>query len=247
MDRNKILQAKAHDWAKSAIKKQTCLFYDFFDPAGAEKIAAIIKEYDEADCSFYGGYETAERKMLCVYAKGCAPVEQDYAICVLKYNKTGDISHRDVLGALMGLGISREKTGDIIICNEEIFIVLKENIADYILMNLNSIGKWEVKGEKADANKIALIEPEGKEINIIVASMRADGIISAAFKMSRSLSLQYIKAERVKINHEILVKHAKELKEGDIISIRGKGRMEIKKEAGRTKKGNIKITVVKYV
>ncbi|NMC55845.1 MAG: hypothetical protein GYA50_01310 [Eubacteriaceae bacterium] len=247
MNSDKLITAKAHDWARAAMKNNSCSFYDFFDPAGCEKISDIIKEYSEIECSFYGGYDYAERKMLSVYPKGYEPSEDEYAISILSFKKNGDITHRDVLGSLMGLGISREKTGDIIFGDEDNFIILKENIADYVLMNLTRIGNSEVCLEKIDAYKIDAKEPEGKELDVIVASMRADGIISAAFKISRSLSLQYIKAERVKINHELLTKQAKELKEGDMVSVRGKGRMEIIKEAGKTKKGNIKLTVKRYV
>lgn len=247
MNSEKLITAKAHDWAKTAIKNNSVSFYDFFDPAKCEKIADIIKEYPHIECSFCGGYDYAERKMLAVYPKGYEPEEDEYKISILQMQKNNDISHRDVLGSLMGLGISREKTGDIIFSGDNISIILKENIADYVLMNLTRIGACEVHLEKSDAFKIAAAQPEGKELNIIVASMRADGIISAAFKISRSLSLQYIKAERVKVNHELLTKQAKELKEGDMVSLRGKGRMEITKEAGKTKKGNIKLTVKRYV
>ncbi|MEL7570668.1 MAG: YlmH/Sll1252 family protein [Eubacteriaceae bacterium] len=247
MNSDKLITAKAHDWARAAMKNNSCSFYDFFDPARTEKIADIIKEYKEIECSFYGGYDYAERKMLSVYPKEYEPGEDEYAISILKFKKSADISHRDVLGSLMGIGISREKTGDIIFGDSDVSIILKENIADYVLMNLTRIGSGEVSLEKIDAYKIEAKEPEGKEIDVIVASMRADGIISAAFKISRSLSLQYIKAERVKINHELLTKQAKELKEGDMVSVRGKGRMEIIKESGKTKKGNIKLTVKRYV
>lgn len=247
MNSDKLITAKAHDWARATIKNNSCSFYDFFDPASCEKISDIIKEYSEIECSFYGGYDYAERKMLSVYPKGYEPGEEEYAISILEFKKSGEISHRDVLGSLMGLGISREKTGDIIFADENISIILKENIADYVLMNLIRIGNCEVHLEKTDAYKISAAEPEGKELDVIVASMRADGIISAAFKISRSLSLQYIKAERVKVNHELLTKQAKELKAGDIVSVRGKGRMEIIKEAGKTKKGNIKLNVKRYV
>lgn len=247
MNSDKLITAKAHDWARAAIKNNSCSFYDFFDPARTEKIADIIKEYKEIGCSFYGGYDYAERKMLSVYPKEYEPGEDEYAISILQFKKSADITHRDVLGSLMGLGISREKTGDIILGGDDVSIILKENLADYVLMNLTRIGSSEVCLEKIDACKIEAKETEGKELNVIVASMRADGIISAAFKISRSLSLQYIKAERVKINHELLIKQAKELKEGDMVSVRGKGRMEIIKEAGKTKKGNIKLTVKRYV
>ena len=247
MNSSKIITAKANDWARAAIKKQACSFYDFFDPAGAEKTADVIKEYQQAACRFYGGSEYAERKMLAVYPKGYEPDEADFPICILQFAKKSDVSHRDVLGSLMGFGVSREKTGDIIFSDDKVYIILKENIADYVMMNLTRIGSSEVSLEKADLSKIQSAAPEGKEADIIVASMRADGIISAAFKLSRSLSQQYINAERVKVNHEVLTKQAKELKEGDIISIRGKGRMEITAQTGRTKKGNIKLSVKRYV
>lgn len=247
MNNNKLLIAKANDWARQVLKKQECIFYDFFDPASQEKIADVIKEYAELGYSFYGGYEYAERKMLSVYLKAAAPEDKEFNISIIEIVKIDSITHRDVLGALMGLGINREKTGDILFNEDRIYIYLKENIADYVLMNLNKIGSHEVSLNKCENADIIIKEPEGKELNIIVASMRADGVISAAFKMSRSLSQQYIKGERVKVNHQLLMKQMKEIKEGDIISIRGKGRIEIIKENGNTKKGNIKLTVKRYV
>jgi RNA-binding protein YlmH len=247
MNNNKLLLAKANDWARQVLKKQECSFYDFFDPASQEKIADVLKEYKELGCSFYGGYEYAERKMLAIYPKQEMPEEKGYKISILGFNNHDAITHRDVLGALMGLGINREKTGDILFNEDKAYIYLKENIAEYVIMNLNKIGSYEVSLCKYNHADIIIKEPEGKELNIIVASMRADGIISAAFKMSRALSQQYVKGERVKVNHQLLLKQMKELKEGDIVSIRGKGRIEIISENGNTKKGNIKLTVKRYV
>jgi RNA-binding protein YlmH len=247
MNNNKLLIAKANDWARQVLKKQECNFYDFFDPASQEQIADIIKEYNTLGFSFYGGYEYAERKMLSIYPKEEMPEEREFKISILGFSNTQAITHRDVLGALMGLGINREKTGDILFNEDRAYIYLKENIADYVMMHLNRIGNHEVSLNKCNHTDVIMKEPEGKELNIIVASMRADGIISAAFKMSRSLSQQYIKGERVKVNHQLLIKQMKELKKGDIVSIRGKGRIEIIKENGNTKKGNIKLAVKRYV
>lgn len=247
MDNNKLLAAKAHDWSKQVIKKQARMFFDFFDPAAQDKIADVLKEYEQVDFAFYGGTELAERKMLCVFPKGEGVDEKEYAIDVIEFEKKDDMTHRDILGALMGIGISREKTGDILFGPAKAYIYLKENISDYVLTNLTQVASHEIDPVIADKKTIVVAEAQSKEFHIIVASMRADGIISAAFRLSRAISLQYIKADRVKLNHQPLLKQAKELKEGDLISIRGKGRIEIVQQTGKTKKGNIKLTVKRYV
>lgn len=247
MNSNKLLTAKAHDWSRQVAKKQARMFFDFFDPASQEKIADVLKEYEQIDFAFYGGTEFAERKMLCVFPKGECVEEKEYAIDVIEFDKNDDITHRDILGALMGIGISREKTGDIVFGSSKAYIYLKENISDYVLTHLLKVANHTVCPMKADRENIVVAEAESKEFHIIVASMRADGIISAAFRLSRSASLQFIKAERVKLNHRLLLKQAKELKEGDLISIRGKGRMQIVEQTGKTRKGNIKLTVKRYV
>ncbi len=247
MDNHKLLAAKAHDWSKQVIKKQTRMFFDFFDPAAQDKIADVLKEYEQLDFAFFGGTELAERKMLCVFPKTDSVTEDDYAIGVIEFEKKDDITHRDILGALMGIGISREKTGDILFGPSKAYLYMKENIADYVLANLTKVANHDINPTKADAATIVVQEAQSKEFHIIVASMRADGIISAAYRISRAASLQFIKADRVKLNHQPLLKQAKELKEGDLISIRGKGRMEIVEQTGKTKKGNIKLTIKRYV
>ena len=111
---------------------------------------------------------------------------------------------------------------------------------------MNRIGRFSVAPKKASLNEIIVFEPNFIDMDIIVPSMRADAVIHAVFRISRSEASALIKAEKVKVNHKAINKPAVSLKEGDVLSVRSKGRIIIDAASGVTKKGNIKLRIKKF-
>ena len=154
--------------------------------------------------------------------------------------KFKSISHRDYLGALLNLGIKREKIGDIIIHDNFCQVVVSEDICDFIIINLEKVSKNKVKVKEITVKDIIESEQNFKEISFTVSSLRLDSVIGGVYNLSRSESLKIIKGEKVHVDYEKIISPSKEIKTNSLISVRGHGRAII--EIGdMTKKGRIKI------
>ncbi len=191
-----------------------------------------------------GGYEQAERCRVAFL-----PWMEEFTIPVLHLKARfssafGNINHRDVLGALMNLGIEREKTGDIIVENGIIHMFIDPDIANYIIANLTKIKRCHVQFEESQEK--VHYEPNIIFRTYIVSSLRLDTIVSAIANVSRAKASAYIKGKQVKVNHVILEQTSYLCDNTCVISIRGHGRFQLKEVVKETKKGNLVIEVGMY-
>lgn len=199
---------------------------------------------------FFGGYEGAERTCPVFYTEYCtseviAETPDIAEIVFLKatldrFNKGAELSHRDVLGSLMGLGIERDAVGDIIIDEGFVIIAVRESISAFILDSLLKISRYPVSVsvvEKPDIKRKDDFE-EGFDT---VASLRLDAVASSLFSTSRSNSADAIEMGLVAVNGATVKKTDSAVSEGDKISWRGNGRAQIEKIDGLSKKGRVRI------
>ena len=162
----------------------------------------------------------------------------------LKYGEI--LTHRDYLGALLHLGITRAKIGDIYIKEKQAYVFCTESIAEFICKELCTVKHTLVHCEITAPTKEEL-KPEFKEITSTVASLRLDAFLSVAFNSSRSSLSAFIDGGKTYVNGRLAVKAGMSLKEGDIVSVRGKGRFIVSEVKNMTKKGRIVVTITKYV
>lgn len=155
--------------------------------------------------------------------------------------------HKDYLGTILGLGIKREKVGDIIVTNDNnAYTFISSDILEYVLENLKKIGHETVKVSLCKTiNKEKLVD-DYIEKNITLTSFRADNLISHAFGISRQLSSELFEKEFVKINFETSLNKLYEIKQDDLISVRGYGRVKIVMLDGDNKKGRHRIKINIY-
>lgn len=163
------------------------------------------------------------------------PVE-DYICAISATVPFGKPTHRDFLGAILGLGIERDCVGDIIV-GEESFFLTTRKIAPFILQNLDKVGRLGVKLKEVPIDSVPDKNEPHTEVEASVASLRLDALISAAFNISRSTAAQGIEAGLVSLNFLPCENPAKTLKEGDLISYRGKGRAKVFELGSFSKKG----------
>ena len=156
-----------------------------------------------------------------------------------------DLTHRDFLGALMNLGIKREKLGDIIIHENEGYLFCLEQIADYIVDNLTRVKHTSVTVEiENNSEKIShLYKDDYKSQIILVDSKRLDAIIAKTYKISRTSSLNLFVAGKVYVNGRQCTSNSQLIKNGDIISVRGKGRIKYMGNEGVSKKGRTRLEI----
>lgn len=246
---DRIFLSKIIDKAFKAYKAKEITHSDFLDPSQQGIVKKAMEMQDEVQFEFDGGYEGAERSVAFFYPLGDFYVEDESPITCLNatYKVDEKLSHRDFLGSLMGLGIKREKIGDILVREQGASIIVSKDIADYVLYNLVKVGRVKLSVEYIDLSALEVPEKEVKEIKTTVASLRLDCIISAGYGMSRSRVAELIRSERVNVNFEPASEISKLVKAGDVISVRGRGRMLFESEGGRTKKGRSSIILKRLV
>jgi RNA-binding protein YlmH len=236
---DKLLFAKALDRFNSAQKKGAA-FTDFLDPVSCEKIFLAYEK--KIFVKKFGGYENAERKMIGFFA---SDDEKNFPITPVAFTYNMKFSkpptHRDYLGAVIGLGLDRVKIGDILVSDEGATMYVSSDVAAFICENLQQVKRTAVKGKIGEA----LHSPaeSGKEKRITVASMRLDAVISAAFNLSRTKAAALIEGEKVFVNWK-LAKKTQHIAEGDAITIRGVGRVAVDEQMGSTKKDRIILRVI---
>lgn len=201
------------------------------------------------DCLFYGGYEEAERTALVFlpsYWDEKAFLEEErkspfLITCLRIYPKAEKFAtpmgHRDYLGALLSLGIERERVGDILFTEKEAYVyVLKEN-ADFIKSNLASVSRNPVKIEEVDPLSCPY-RPKFLEKRVPVSSLRLDCLLAGAFLISREEAKRQIQAGNATLTSTSPTSDAY-LKEGEHVSLKGKGKFVYLGEDGQSKKGKI--------
>ena len=243
------LAAKLLDAADGALRYRKYKTTEFLDPYGYTIAETIVAHFERLHLDANGGYQGAERvKASFIDEDFMGEVEYTIAAIRLEFDpRYYQLSHRDVLGALTGLGLKREIIGDIIMLPDGCQVVLDSSIIAFVLQNLATIGTAPVRSSELTLADLTSKEERVKEIRTTVASMRLDVIAAAGFGTSRSKMSSDITADKLKVNWQEVKNGAQNLKQGDIISMRGRGRVEISEIFGQTKKGRTSIVLKRFI
>lgn len=253
---DKILLAQVLDKIEMVEKKNKIEHTDFLDLAQIELVQKFINKIKIENYMIYGGFEQAERKMFVIYPEkfNSIVVEKNLANIVqiiriqLPDDLRGKYTHRDYLGAVIKLGVERKKIGDIIVDNEGADIIVDKDIVKFLLENLGSLTRFSKSIITVqNIEDLRPVEIKKEELEIIVSSMRLDNVISELARCSRNKALDIINMERVFVNFECETKKTKQIKSGDMVTIRGKGRFFVKELVGQTRSGRTIIKIEKFV
>lgn len=217
---------------------------DFLDPYERRLALSILNRFDELEYIEYGGFDNAERKVIIIFPQYFLKDDILKEISILRVDGAlENLSHRDYLGALLNLGIIREKIGDILVHENFGFIIVKKEISDYIQYNFEKIGNRNITIKNISGKDLIMPSIEFREVKTFLTSLRLDVVISGAYNLSRKESMNIIKVDKVKVNWEPIDKPALELDQSDIVSIRGYGRFQLYEINGTSKKGRIMCTI----
>lgn len=240
----RLLLRRINDLIKRSQREYRVLYSAFLTPAEQ----SLVMRVDEflGSVGFEGGYEEAERRVCRVCTAEYQP--DDGApltlFCAVPGTADADISHRDVLGSLMGLGIRRDMVGDIIVSDKGALFFCHESIAGYISTNLEKIGRYSVRLQAGSIDSIP--EPQLKKCIVNVSSMRIDSVCAEGFRMSRTKAQELIRRGLVSVNWQICESVSRELSEGDRLSARGFGKLKVGAVTGTSKKGRLFAEIYKY-
>ncbi|MEB3177731.1 MAG: photosystem II S4 domain protein [Nostocaceae cyanobacterium] len=247
---NRDTVARVIDQAEQAIKTWEVVCTDFLSPPELAEVQRVFSRLTEVHMLAWGGYPQAERQRIAI-ARADLPLDQSQ-VAVVALDIAGNFlfdtaTHRDFLGSMLGTGIVREKTGDIIVLGERgAQAIVVPELTDFLQINLKQVRSVPVKTQPIDLSELKIREPKKKEMTTVEASMRLDAIASAGFGMSRSKMVDLIDAGDVRVNWKDITQASTQVKTGDLIAIRGKGRLEVG-EVAVTKKERYRVQLTRYM
>lgn len=220
-------------------------FLGFLSPSESavadEQLSRIGARY-----SFFGGYNDAERTILCCMPDWCDDPSFPITAVTFSFRNCDVLSHRDFLGALMGLGIVREAVGDILVEKGRAVVFLADEIVGYVISQCEKVGNT---GVTLSEGFTAPLPQAGEKVlcSATVASLRLDCVVGAICGISRNVSTEMIENGFVSINSIGSQKITRTVADGDRVTVRGKGRFEIFSVSGVTRKSRTIIEFYKYV
>ncbi|MFP7296055.1 RNA-binding protein [Neobacillus niacini] len=231
-------------WKDFVESSYTSKLTDFLDPREQHILKTLIGENGSTKYQLFGGSSEGERKRALIMPDYFIPNENDFQITLFEIvypAKFVSIEHPQVLGSLMSLGLKRGKFGDILMKDERVQFFTSTEISDYIKSNLESIGRASIRLKEAGLHEAITVDDLWMEQELTVSSLRLDTIISGIHHISRQKSQAYIQQGLVKVNWTSIENHSFECREGDLLSVRGYGRVKILSIEGRTKKDKWRI------
>lgn len=246
-EEEKILFSRIEDLIDRVLRSGNICYSHFLDPAQASAVKCRFGKQRNVSLRFFGGFSESER-LICGIYDDKIPDDEQFPITLLQIKlKTQDNpSHRDYLGAILALGIVRDRIGDISLSAGGAVVAVKKEVESHIIENLDSIGRYSIA-------KIAFVtdnikaEAKYTEVRKTVASERLDCVIAAILNTSRTNSVEIIKKERVFVNYILVSDIDYRIKENSLISVRGCGRYKITELSHRTKKGRLSLLFQNYI
>ncbi len=245
----KLLLAQINDLAERSLSHQQPYWTPFLDPAQLEQAKAALTWNTGVRFRVFGGYSKAERQRLVIYPDYyiAEAIEPELAYLQIVSKSPDLLTHRDFLGGLLSLGIKREKLGDLLVTNDTCQVILVPDLVGFVQTNLERVGNSRVTVAEIEPEQLNLPNVREKEIRSTVASLRLDAIAALGFGDSRTKMAREIKADRLKVNWKSVKNPDQLVNPGDIISMRGRGRVFFREVTGISKKGRTGIVLVRQL
>ena len=232
--------------SKKHIPKNT----DFLNPFEVKTAVSIINSEPDLKYIVDGGYPGCERAIIHIFPYYCDmdSVGAGLRFLEIKNNdKFGSANHRDYMGALLSLGIRREKIGDILVHENYCQIVVDEEICDFLLYNFKKVKKSNVDVREIHRELVEIPQQNYKESSVSVSSLRIDSVVASAYNLSRSESIKLVNSELIQLNYEKITQPSFQVEENSVVSVRGYGKFLIKELGGISKKGKFRLSISKYL
>lgn len=250
---DRLLLAKVLDRAGQAQSRNIPAATDFLSPQQQALALDLLRLADIPETGYtrLGGYEGAERNILLFlpdWLEAADAGSQSPIRCLrASFREEEKLTHRDFLGSLMGMGIVREKVGDILVGPAGADLMVLDTVAEFLLQSWNSAGRARLTVTAIEPWEVRVPEVKCQEMRDTVSSLRLDAVASTGFRMSRGKAAELITSGRVQVNWRECTKLDKLLTAGDTVSARGFGKFELTEVGGVTKKGRTSIVLKRYI
>ena len=250
MEKNEFFLKRIRELANLSYQRDIVTFSDFLNLNEQNMVSSLKQQFPQVVMETFGGYDNAERQMVAFHPDALA-FTWEYPIDCLKIEPKAikfseNLSHRDYMGALLNLGVDRSVIGDIILQEKAAWFFCQSKMTEFFLENLCRVRHTNILITKVNDPE-EFPHPNLESINGTCASVRLDSLIALAFKASRSSMVSYIESGQVFVNGKLITSNGYGPKEGDIVSVRGKGRFIFDGVSHQTKKGRCGVHILLYV
>ena len=243
MDSDEFLKKRFEELANRCYRENRYTYTGFLGIGELASFYETERTLPNIPYSLYGGTEAAERVILRFGNSEMLGYEEDYPVACMELKPlmakfADDLTHRDVLGAIMSLGIEREVVGDIFLCEKNAYFLCLSTMVEYITDNLTSVKHTPVICKQTDAlPRVAVGTPE--ELNVSVASERIDGVIAKTLNLSRNAVNELFRTQKIFLNGRLCENNSRMLKKDEVITVRGFGRITFREITGTSRKGKL--------
>ncbi|WP_028588798.1 YlmH family RNA-binding protein [Paenibacillus massiliensis] len=242
---------RASEWIERASELHERKLSEFLDPRQAYILSTIASRNGDVQVRLDGGYDGAERQRALIAPDYSYLDDEDMGVVVLSISsedkKLSELEHGDYMGAILGLGIKRGKIGDFHVRDEGCHVLMTSDISSFITSHLGQVHRVQVRTELLPLDQLIRTETAYETMDLTVASLRLDGIVSDVYRLSRSKVLAPIRAGRCRVNWKQEENPSCMLKAGDVVSFHGFGRFRLLETDGVTKKGRLRVKIGKFV
>lgn len=234
------------DWILQVENQYTPYLTSFLNPRELFIVQSVMGQYDSIQFEMFGGYEGAEQQRVLIYPPYYEPTEKDFEITLFEINyptKFAELSHGQIMGTVLGTGISRGNLGDILTDGNRWQFLIDQTMKDFIDLNLDRVGRVNVNLEEKTFDTLVEITDKWEPEEIIVSSLRIDVILAQALHLSRNRAKTMINDNKIKLNWVEVNRPDIDVEEYDILSVRGFGRIRIGTQKGTTRKDNIVLNI----
>ena len=248
----RLLLRRVLDQSVGAVRKCEPCRTPFLTPRECALAKQLIAALGHPSHRFEGGYPEAERQV-CVFLPDWLEPEDElpepYGLAALRavWYEGDTLGHRDILGALMGLGIRRETVGDLLVSEHSCDILLLPEILLYLRENFTQAGRVKLKLSEISLSELSVPPIAKKIIHGTVSSLRLDAVAATGFGTSRAKMTEAISSGRVSLNHLECTHADQAVAEGDVLACRGMGKCRLAEVGGLSRKGRVSITVERYI
>ena len=241
MEQNDLLK-RARDLAARCERKGCLTNTAFLTPAECFELEKHASAGSLGRMVLTGGVPGCERKAAFFLPDGMAEEDLDIeetirAVKIKSY--FGAPGHRDYLGAILGLGIERDRIGDLLLTDDTVIVLCMASVTPVLLGELERVGKISVKAAPIALCEVTIPEKKVKKLSFTVKSLRLDAVTGDLFGTSRTAAAELIRLGLVTLNYSLCQKTDASVKEGDVLSVRGKGKGRIARVGGRSKKDRL--------
>ena len=250
---HRLLLARVLDQQQRAEQRGVPTHTGFLSPAEQAQSADLLMVAAPRQGVLFGGYPEAERKLWAFLPDWLEEETwregEDCPVCALqvKVHDSANLTHRDYLGSLMGLGITREKIGDILLTGEGAQVLVLRETLPILLSQWEKVGRYPVKLREIPLSDLTPSQGEVKKIRATVATLRLDAVLAAGFSVPRSRAADLIRGGRVMVNHRPCEKADKIVEAGDVLTCRGLGKCVLTQVGGTSRRGRTILELDRYI